>query len=109
VRGLPGDGTFNNGDSSAHYGLSWWACEYLVAGFGADSLWRLLEELDRPDADQDDVLESLVGLTTRMLARRGAKMMINEYDPDFLPTESTATPSTTPTDEPSEPGTTVSP
>jgi len=109
VRGLPGDGTFNDGDSSAHYGLSWWACEYLVAGFGVESLWRLLEELDRPEADQDDVLESLVGLTSRMLARRGAKMMINEYDPDFLPTQPTATPSTTPTDEPSEPGTTVSP
>lgn len=113
VRGLPGDGTFNDGDSSAHYGLSWWACEYLVAGFGTQSLWRLLEELDRPEADQDDVLQSLVGLTTRMLARRGAKMMINEYDPDSLPPDPTVTPpaspSTTPTEEPSEPGTTVSP
>jgi hypothetical protein len=113
VRGLPGDGTFNDEESSAHYGLSWWACEYLVAGFGADSLWRLLEELDRPEANQDDVLESLVGLTTRKLARRGAKMMINEYDPDYLPTQPaatpSATPSTTPTAEPSESGTTVSP
>jgi hypothetical protein len=113
VRGLPGDGTFNDGDSSAHYGLSWWACEYLVAGFGADSLWRLLEELDRPEADQDEVLQSLVGLTSRMLARRGAKMMINEYDPDFLPPDPPVTPSTspppTPTDGPSEAGTTVSP
>ena len=113
VRGLPDDGTFNAEESSAHYGLSWWACEYLVAGFGSDSLWRLLEDLDRPETDQDDVLERLIGLTTRMLARRAAKMMINEYDPDFLPTEPAGTPSltpsATPTDERSQPGTTVSP
>ena len=59
------------------------------------------------------MLESLVGLTTRMLARRGAKMMINEYDPGFIAPAPTATPPasppTTPTDEPTEPGTTVSP
>jgi hypothetical protein len=114
VRGLPRDGSFNDGESSAHYGISWWACEYLVASFGRESLWRLLEELDRPAADeQDAVLESLVGLTSRMLARRGAKMMINEYDPDFLAPEPTVapqvTPPVTPTDEPTEPGTTVSP
>ena len=109
VRGLPGDGTFNDADSSAHYGLSWWACEYLVAGFGPESLWRLLEELDHPGADQDAVLQSLVGLTGRMLARRGAKMMINQYDPGYLAPDPTVTPPATPTDGPTEPGTTVSP
>ena len=115
VRGLPGDGTFNDAGSSANYGLSWWACEYLVAGFGAESLWRLLEELNRPGAVQDDVLESLVGLSSRMLARRGAKMMINQYDPGFLPSDPAVTPPATSTDAPTaatgptEPGTTVSP
>jgi len=109
VRGMPGDGTFNDGDSSAHYGISWWACEYLVAGFGRESLWRLLEELDRPAANQDAVLDSLFGLTSRMLARRGAKMMINGYDPDFLTPDPTVTSPVTPTGEPTEPGTTVSP
>lgn len=84
VNGLPRDGTFNDANSAAHYGLSWWACEYLVASFGQESLWRLLEELDRSDADQEDRLKSLVGLTTRQLARRAARMMINEYDPGFL-------------------------
>jgi len=104
VRRLPADGTFNDGDSAAHYGLSWWACEYLVVGFGAGSLWQLLDELDTPDVDQDAILESLVGLTGGMIARRGAKMMINEYDPEFLtpepPPETPETPSATPADEP---------
>jgi hypothetical protein len=90
VGGLPRDGTFNDADSAAHYGISWWACEYLVASFGQESLWRLLEELDRADADREDRLKALVGLTTRQLARRAARMIINEYDPAYL----------TPTDAP---------
>lgn len=100
VRRLPADDTFNDANSAAHYGISWWACEYLVASFGADSLWRLLEELDGPKVDTDAVLESLVGLTGRMVARRGAKMMINEYDPDLLAPEPPESSLTTPGDEP---------
>lgn len=103
VRRLPADGTFNNGNSAAHYGLSWWACEYLVASFGEDSLWQLLEELDDPHADPDAVLESQVGLTGRKVARRAATMMINEYDPDFLtpePPEPPESSAETPSDEP---------
>ena len=100
VRRLPADGTFNDANSAAHYGVSWWACEYIVASFGADSLWRLLEELDDPKADTDAVLESLVGLTGQMVARRGAKMMINEYDPDFLAPEPPESSLATPGDEP---------
>ena len=54
-----------------------------------------------PDADQDVVLESLVGLTARMLARRGAKMMINEYDPGLpRPGARRRRRPATPTDEP---------
>jgi hypothetical protein len=101
VRRLPADGTFNNGDSAAHYGLSWWACEYIVASFGEDSLWRLLEELDDPQADVDTVLESLLGVTGRMVARRAATMMIHEYDPDFLTPEPPETPEETPEETPS--------
>jgi hypothetical protein len=100
VRRLPADGTFNNGDSAAHYGLSWWACEYLVASFGEDSLWRLLEELDDPHADTDAVLESLIGVTGRMLVRRAATMMIDEYDPDFLTPEPPESSLETPSDDP---------
>jgi hypothetical protein len=102
VRRLPADGTFNNADSAAHYGLSWWACEYLVAGFGVESMWQLLEELDRRGDDQDEALEALIGLSGKQLARRAAKMMINEYDPDFLapePPETTETPETPDTSE----------
>ena len=74
IRRLPADGTFNNGESAAHYGLSWWACEYLVAGFGVDSLWQLLEELDEPQAEtRTRCSESLIGLTGRKLARRGGQ------------------------------------
>lgn len=87
VRRLPADETFNDADSAAHYGLSWWACEYLVASYGTESLWRLLDELDDPDdpeTGQSEVLEGLFGISGPQLARRAAVMMINEYDPDFL-------------------------
>ena len=100
VRRLPADGTFNDADSAEHYGISWWACEYLVAGFGVDSLWRILAELDDAEADADEVLESLIGLTGTKVARRGAKMMINEYDPDFLATEPPDSSFATPSDDP---------
>jgi hypothetical protein len=101
VRGLPRDRTFNNGDAAAHYGLSWWACEYLVASFGQESLWRLLEVLDRSDADWDDRLQELVGLTPGQLARRAARMMINEYDPDFLAPSTAESPELPPSQAPS--------
>ncbi len=104
VQRLPVDGTFNDADSAAHYGLSWWVCEYLVAGFGPDSLWRLLDELDEPGVDQSAVLETQVGLTGPKLARRGARMMINEYDPDFLATEEPETTETPPTESGATPG-----
>jgi hypothetical protein len=94
VHRLPADDTFNDADSAAHYGVSWWACEYLVASFGTESLWRLLDELDRPHADQAEVLQSLTGLTGPKIAKRGATMMINEYDPDFLEPAETETPTT---------------
>lgn len=97
VRRLPVDGTFNDADSAAHYGVSWWACEYLAASFGSSSLWQLLDELNDPDADQAEVLESLIGLTGPQLAKRGALMMVNEYDPDFLAEQEPERPPETPT------------
>ncbi len=100
VRRLPADGTFNNGESAAHYGLSWWACEYIVASFGEDTLWQLLEEFDMPHADTDAVLGSQIGLTGRKVARRAATMMINEYDPDFLAPEPPESSLETPSGEP---------
>lgn len=84
LKRLPADQTFNDADSAAHYGISWWACEYLATSFGESSLWDLLEALGEPDADQAEVLRSLIGLSGPQLARRGARMMITEYDPGFL-------------------------
>ncbi len=31
---LPADQDFNDADSRAHYGESWWACEYVAASYG---------------------------------------------------------------------------
>jgi hypothetical protein len=96
VHRLPADKTFNDADSAAHYGLSWWACEYLAASFGSSSLWSLLDALDDPHADQDEVLHSLIGLSGPKVAKRGARMMIDEYDPDFLVATEEPEPSETP-------------
>ena len=50
---LPDDDTFNDDDSRAHYGLAWWACEYVADSYGDDAPWLLLDALDgrRPGAD----------------------------------------------------------
>lgn len=87
----PSDG-FNGGSSGAHYGLSWWACEFLASTYGEGVLWDLVDRLDsgagpgpeRPadvDARGEDALERLTGLTSTEVARRAAKLMVATYGP----------------------------
>ncbi|WP_193613855.1 hypothetical protein [Nocardioides lijunqiniae] len=97
VDDLPADKTFNDADSAVHYGLSWWACEYLALTYGESALWSLVDQLATPGTDPDELLRSFLGLSPRQLARRGARLMITTFDPSFLEPEPTPSPSPTPT------------
>ncbi len=83
VTDLPDDATFNDADSALHYGVAWWACEYLATAFGQDNLWTILDELDAAgvadDTDADTRLEELTGINSRTLARKAAKQMMSTF------------------------------
>lgn len=94
VTDLPADSTFNDAGSAANYGLAWWACEYLADSFGADTLWALLDASEVQDAGSAPRLEDLIGINSRELARKAAKLMIATFDP--------AGPEPAPTSDPGE-------
>ena len=88
---LPRSDGFNGGSSGAHYGLSWWACEFLSTTYGDGVLWDLVDRLESEasgtgpelpadvDARGEDALERLTGLTSQDLARKAATLMVATY------------------------------
>lgn len=78
---LPDDASFNDQDSEAHYGLSWWAVEYVADTYGPDAPWLLLDAMDRPGADPDDVLRQQLGTSTHQLAEQAGRLILRLYDP----------------------------
>ncbi len=104
VTDMPTDESFAESGTpprtSAGYGIAWFACEYLAAGYGEVALWQLLAAMNDPDADPDQVLTDLLGLNVRTLARKAGKLILATYDapePDPQPTEA---PTDVPTDLP---------
>jgi hypothetical protein len=81
VDDLPDDESFNDDDSDAHYGLAWWAVEYVAEAYGEDAPWQLLDAMAKPGADPDDVLRVQLGATTRDLARHAGRLIVSLYDP----------------------------
>ncbi len=93
VTDLPPDDTFNDADSSAHYALAWWACEYVADSYGEATLWRLLDAADAQGAeaqgaDLERVLRDQLGLGSRELARKAARLIVLTFDPKSLEPES---------------------
>lgn len=78
---LPDDATFNDDDSQAHYGLSWWAVEYVAQAYGDDAPWQLLDAMDEPGADPDTVLREQFGTTTHDLAVQADRQILALYGP----------------------------
>lgn len=95
VDALPADDTFNGDASSANYGLSWWACEYVAATYGPSMLWTLLDYVTVPGADPGQRMQMAIGLNSRQLARAGAKLLIGTFDPAFLEPSPSPTPAPT--------------
>ena len=98
VDALPEDSTFNDAGSAANYGLAWWACEYVAATYGESMLWSLLDYVNVPGSDPGKRMQMAIGLNSRQLARKGARLLIQTFDPEFL--EPDPTPSGSPTGSP---------
>ncbi|RYP87030.1 hypothetical protein EKO23_07065 [Nocardioides guangzhouensis] len=76
VTRLPRNRTFNGPESGAHYGIAWYACEYVAATYGEDALWRLFDAMRAGDGTrekgQDRVLRRVLGIDGHQLARGAA-------------------------------------
>ena len=81
INDLPDDETFNDKDSDAHYGIAWWAVEYIADTYGKDTPWALLDAMAQPGADPDVVLEQQLGTTTEDLAHHAERLILSLYDP----------------------------
>lgn len=97
VDALPEDSTFNDAGSAANYGLAWWACEYVAATYGESALWSLLDYVNVPGSDPGKRMQMAIGLNSRQLARKGARLLIATFDAEFLEPTPSPTPSPTPT------------
>lgn len=77
---LAADDDFNGEDAAINYGLSWWAVETLVDVYGEQQLWTLLETMAQTPADeQDEVLETVIGMDADQLAREAARRIVQRY------------------------------
>ncbi|MDP2773011.1 MAG: hypothetical protein Q8O61_05595 [Nocardioides sp.] len=103
VDALPDDSTFNDADSAANYGLAWWACEYVAATYGETTLWSLLDYVNVPGSDPGKRMQMAIGLNSRQLARKGARLLLQTFAPELLEPKPTSTtgPTTSPTPDPS--------
>jgi hypothetical protein len=76
IERLPRNRTFNGPESGAHYGIAWYACEYVAAAFGEDALWRLFDAMRAGDGTrekgQDQVLRKMFGIDGHQLAQAAA-------------------------------------
>ncbi len=81
---MPASSSFNGADQPWNYALSWMACDYIAASQGEARLWQLMDALHAggegiSDADQDLVLESVLGFDSHQLARRAANRIRTIY------------------------------
>lgn len=81
---MPVTGSFNDTDQEWHYALSWMACDYIADTLGETRLWELVDAMHNggdgtDDAEQDRVLQQVLGFDARELARRAAARIRNLY------------------------------
>jgi hypothetical protein len=81
---MPASRDFNDSEQEWHYALSWMACDYIAQTFGESRLWELVDAMHNggegtSDADQDRVLEQVLGFDSHELGRRAAARIRNIY------------------------------
>lgn len=106
---LPGDENFNGPESQAHYGLAWWACEYLAETYDESVLWLLLDAMagesgeSGDGVDTDEVLTKVLQTDESTVARKSARLMVDTYDPEpAKEPKPSDKPSDEPTDQPTD-------
>ena len=81
---MPASKDFNDSDQEWHYALSWMAFDYIADTYGESRMWELMDAMHNggqgtPDADQDRVLDQVLGFDSHELARRAAARIRNIY------------------------------
>jgi hypothetical protein len=84
IDGMPTSKDFNDSDQEWHYALSWMAVDYIAATYGESRMWELMDAMHNggsgtPDADEDRVLEQVLGFDDHELARRAAARIRSIY------------------------------
>jgi hypothetical protein len=84
IGGMPASHDFNDSDQEWHYALSWMAIDYIVSAYGADRMWELMDAMHNDgsgtsDADQDRVLDQVLGFDSHELALRAAARIRHIY------------------------------
>lgn len=82
---LPTDEDFDGPRPGAAYGVSWWACEWIVRQRESAALWALLEAMaagdGTPESDQDVVLTVVLGVDGATLAGHSARLIRRTFGP----------------------------
>ena len=84
VDAMPTSKEFNDSDQEWHYALSWMAIDYIASTYGEGRMWELMDAMHNggsggADADQDRVLEQVLGFDGQELARRAAARIRSIY------------------------------
>jgi len=102
---MPADSSFNSDDAAEHYALAWWVMEYLARTWGDDAPFLLLDQFEeQPEVPERQLIRDLLQMSIDGLARRGATLLLNTYEPatptgDVMPSTSAPTTSgSAPTD-----------
>ena len=80
---LPSDAGFNDAHTAANYGISWWACQVIADRFGPETVWQLLAAMGQgggtSEADQDDVLRRVLGMSGAELAAAAGRRIVRTF------------------------------
>jgi hypothetical protein len=81
---LPSSRSFNGPDQAWNYAVSWMACDYIAATQGPAKMWELMAALHNngvgtSDADQNAVLQQVLGYDGPTLAYYAARRILNIY------------------------------
>ena len=84
VDAMPTSQEFNDTDQEWHYALSWMAVDYIASTYGEARMWELMDAMHNggsgtPDAEQDRVLDQVLGFDSHELARRAAARIRSIY------------------------------
>jgi hypothetical protein len=84
VGAMPDSKDFNDSDQEWHYALSWMAVDYIAATYGESRIWELMDAMHNggsgtPDAEEDRVLDQVLGFDDHELARRAAARIRSIY------------------------------